>query len=243
VTNFLAFGDSITAGEVPDSTDTSTGRIKLRALQPALAYPAQLQMMLAQRYPAEALSIVVHNDGLQGETAANGVGRLASPSDGFANYPETQVLLLLEGVNDIAGDNPSEIGPAINALRSMIRNAKGRGARVLVGTLLPMIPGDKRAGPADLVVPFNNQLVPMALSEGAIVVDLYSPFLADLTDWISPLDGLHPTPAGYQEMALLFLNAIKANFEVPPVLTTVSLSPGRGSATGSSRVLLPPRPR
>ena len=73
---FLAFGDSITAGEVPDSTDSSTGRIRLRILQPALAYPAQLQMMLAQRYPAQSLSISVVNDGVQGETAVDGAGRL-----------------------------------------------------------------------------------------------------------------------------------------------------------------------
>jgi lysophospholipase L1-like esterase len=237
-TKFLAFGDSITAGEVPDSTDTGTGRVRLRALQPALAYPAQLQTMLSQRYPAQAMAISVINDGVQGETAVLGTGRL----DGELTAHMPDVLLLLEGVNDIAADDPSDIGPAINALRSMIRDARGRGAKVLVGTLLPMIPGEKRAGAADLIVPFNSQLVPMALSEGAVVVDLYSPFLADLTDWISPLDGLHPTPAGYQELALLFLNAIKANFEVPPVLTPVSLSPS-GPGRALPRVLLAPNPR
>ena len=66
----------------------------------------------------------------------------------------------------------------------------------------------------------------MAKSEGALVVDLYAGFLADTPDWISPLDGLHPTPAGYQEMARLFFDTVRAMFEVPSASTSTTVPRG-----------------
>lgn len=218
VTTFIAFGDSITAGEVPDASDTSIRKIHPRAIQPDLAYPAQLKTLLSQRYPLQTFSVV--NAGLSGESATgtNTLSRL----DTVLNANKADVLLLQEGVNDLdATDSPSSIAPTIQALQSMIRDAKGRGMRVIVGTLLPQISGLPRADASDLIVPLNSQLISMALGEGALVTDLYATFVTDTTDWISPLDGLHPTPAGYQEMALLFANTIKANFEVPPTLSPV----------------------
>ena len=53
----------------------------------------------------------------------------------------------------------------------------------------------------------------MALANGALVVDLHSAFAADVPDWIGP-DGLHPTIAGYQEMAQLFFDTIRTSFEI-----------------------------
>jgi lysophospholipase L1-like esterase len=38
----------------------------------------------------------------------------------------------------------------------------------------------------------------------------------DVTDWISPFDGLHPTAAGYQEIASVWFAAIRQSFEVAP---------------------------
>lgn len=203
VTSFLAFGDSITAGEIA-SADGS-----LTSLDPSLAYPAQLQSALRQRNASQA--IVVVNDGLTGETAAAGAVRL--PGELGRYHPN--VLLLLEGINDIHGSvGPSGIPPAIMALQTMIEEARGSGAQVIIGTLLPANPGALLPGTISLIVPFNAQLVPMATSSGAFVVDLHSAFLADMPDWIGP-DGLHPTEAGYQELAQLFLTAIQADFGTP----------------------------
>jgi hypothetical protein len=84
---------------------------------------------------------------------------------------------------------------------------------VIVGTLLPATPGALLPGTVDLIDPFNTQLVPMALANGALVVDLHSAFAADVPDWIGP-DGLHPTIAGYQEMAQLFFDTIRTSFEI-----------------------------
>lgn len=199
-TDFLAFGDSITAGEV----GTSGGA--LSQLEPSLAYPGQLQSALQQRYPRQ--SIVVVNDGLAGETAAAGAVRL--PGELSRYHPN--VLLLLEGINDIHGSTgPSGIAPAIAALQTMIEQARGSGAQVVIGTLLPATPGALLPGTVALIVPFNAQLVPMATSSGAFIVDLHAAFLADMTDWIGP-DGLHPTVAGYAELAQLFASAIESDF-------------------------------
>jgi hypothetical protein len=61
----------------------------------------------------------------------------------------------------------------------------------MVGTLLPEIAGDVKGGSWTLVVPYNHQLVPVATNAGALVVDLSSDIATDVTDWISPFDGLH----------------------------------------------------
>lgn len=230
VTKFIAFGDSITDGEVPDPSDTPTRRIHPLVVRRDLAYPAQLQALLSQRYPLQTFSVI--NAGLSGEkaTGANTLSRL----DTVLTANKADVLFLQEGINDLdATDSASSIAPTIQALRVMIRDAKGRGMRVIVGTLLPQIPGLVRADAPDLIVPFNTQLVAMALSEGALVTDLYATFITDTTDWISPLDGLHPTPAGYQEMAFLFANTLKANFEVPPIVSPVIFVNNRPRSGGT----------
>lgn len=202
VTEFLAFGDSITAGEISDGSTLS-------AIDPSLAYPGELQAALLQRYPAQP--IVVVNDGLSGETAIQGAARL--PGELARYHP--QVVLLLEGVNDLhVSSGEAGIPPAISALQTSIQQAEGSGAVVVVGTLLPAVPGALSPGTTGLIVPFNAQLVPMAQGTGALVIDSYSAFLADMADWIGP-DGLHPSPAGYQELAQLFFAAIQANFERP----------------------------
>jgi lysophospholipase L1-like esterase len=135
------------------------------------------------------------------------------------------LVLLLEGVNDLNG--ASSIPTAVRGVQTLIRQARNRGARVMVGTLLPEIPGDINAGSSGLIVAFNNQLVPAATGAGAVVVDLYGDISADVTDWISPFDGLHPTEAGYQEMARVFFNTIRNAFEVHP--SSVPYRPAMGN--------------
>lgn len=208
VTKFLAFGDSITAGFVPDGTDTFADSIYARVVQPDASYPSRLETMLRARYTGQTLTVI--NSGVPGEKAVEGVTRL--PGDLARHAPD--VLLLQEGVNDIDSFGAAAIPATVEAVRTMIRTARGRGARVIVGTLLPQISGLKRAAAPELMAPFNAQLVPMAISEGASVVDLYSGILLDVKIWISPLDGLHPTPAGYSEMARLFFGTLIVQFEV-----------------------------
>jgi lysophospholipase L1-like esterase len=231
VTNFVAFGDSITAGEIPDNTDTSLGRIRPMVVHQDLAYPARLKQLLSDRFPNQ--TFIVSNAGCQGEpvqkladqstlqrfdavmSGQGGVQTINGCPPPDPPITRVDAVILLEGVNDLSYYDEAGIAPAIAALRTMIRDARGRGAQVIIGTLLPEVAPNVRATTPDLIPLFNAQLVPMATAEGALVVDLYTPFLTNTNEWISPLDGLHPTAAGYQEMALLFFRSLETGFEVP----------------------------
>jgi len=236
VTTILAFGDSITEGEVPMAGEF---RVPPHVVEPDQSYPADLTTLLAQRYTAQGASridaftlgaantticttdpprpatsgIVVINAGCLGEQAEN-PATLSRLVDKIVTY-HPDVLLLLEGVNDLSG--AASIPGAVQGVQGLISAARSLGVRVLVGTLLPEIPGDVNAGSAPFIVPFNSQLVPVATSAGATVVDLYSDIVNDVTDWISPYDGLHPTAAGYQEMAQVWFNSVKSAFEEPSI--------------------------
>jgi lysophospholipase L1-like esterase len=210
VTNFLAFGDSITAGAVPDGTALARFR-KLQILPFDRTYPGQLVMMLKARYTTQTQQISVVKDGVQGESTAGGAARL--PNELALYQPE--VLLLLEGINDLDPLRPSSsMSTALVNLRTMILQARGRNARVMVGTLLPERPGGNDTGAINLIDPFNRDLVAMAMAEGALVVDVHQAFLPHLNDWIG-IDGLHPNEAGYQAMAQVFFDAIRGAYEVP----------------------------
>jgi lysophospholipase L1-like esterase len=199
VMNVLAFGDSLTAGAM-----TVGGQL---VVDPSVAYPTDLQMLLGQQYPAQR--IVVSGDGVVGETAAQGAARL--PGELASHRPD--VVLLLEGVNDLHGPLPDGgIPEALSGVSTMIQETRSAGIQILVGTLTPATPGALPPDTAALIAPFNAQLIPLAQANGATVVDLYPAFLTDVPDWIGP-DGLHLTVAGYEEMAQLFFSAIRTSFE------------------------------
>jgi lysophospholipase L1-like esterase len=239
VTTILAFGDSITEGEIPAFRESGSHP---RHLAPDFAYPAQLETLLGQRYTAQGISrldatcstdpappptrgLLVINTGCTGERAG-GPGTRARLDDKLVTY-HPDVVLLLEGVNDLAG--PADIPGTVQALGGLIAAARVRGARVLAGTLLPQIAGHAGAAAASLIVPFNTQFVPAAQDAGALVVDLYSPISADVSDWISPIDGLHPTEAGYGEIARVFFDRIRSAFEVTASSSTSATPNGRSS--------------
>ncbi len=200
VTRFLAFGDSITEGKL------ATGE------PPQTPYPTGLRNLLAARYAAQEFTVV--NAGLGAETTGGGVGRLA----GVLSANNTQVLLLVEGVNDLAPADSSVIPGLISNLRTMIQTARGRGVIVMLGTLLPEVFGAQRAGAAPLIVPTNDQIRSLAASQGVTLVDLYQAFHGSEATLIGG-DGLHPTEAGYQTIAQTFFEAIRNRLEGSPVPT------------------------
>ena len=83
-TQFVAFGDSFTEGKL-SSGDTAQN-----------PYPLVLVRQLAARYSTQQISVL--NEGRGGETTDVGAARL--PSVLASDNP--QVLLLFEGVNDLA---------------------------------------------------------------------------------------------------------------------------------------------
>lgn len=233
-TRFLAFGDSITAGVIPTTCSLGAppvsrcataaapltlteGLLDIRQLRADLnasssSYPLKLAALLTSRYTAQ--SIVVVNEGEPGETASAGADRL--PQVLTMQAPE--VLLLQEGINDIhrPGGQAAHVGPLVQALRTMTREAQSRGIRVFIGTLLP----EDRCGcrafdfvdGRDDIVTANDQIRAMAASEGATLVDLH-PGFAGQTSTLLSFDGLHPNETGYGKMADMFFDAIRQRLE------------------------------
>ncbi len=223
LTRFIAFGDSITAGEIPSEGPYA---IRPRNVDPYLNYATDLTRMLTLRYQSQAVS--VDNLGVQGETTSQGRARLPNQ---LAIISDPQVLLLMEGANDIPGGTAS-ISPAVGNMQAMIEFAKGQGLKVFLGNLPPenpnACPGGAssgctfRAGGAAYVVPYNASMSFLASVEGVPLVDVYGAFNGDVTTLIDT-DGLHPTAAGYQVIATAFFNAIQKTLEVPAATSATSV--------------------
>ncbi|MDH4066147.1 MAG: GDSL-type esterase/lipase family protein, partial [Acidobacteriota bacterium] len=214
-TRFLAFGDSTTAGEVsvPSSTDISGegARFSRLVLLTSASYPTQLSGLLVSRYAMQSANIEVTNSGVSGEAASEGgVKRLP----GVMASVRPEVVLLLEGYNDLNLYGSSGISRAIAALDKMAKEARNRGALVILASLTPPRPGGKNSIEPELVVEFNNRLRTLASGESAVYIDIYSALLPSLTTYIG-VDGLHPTEAGYRRMAEEFFAAIRATLEAP----------------------------
>jgi lysophospholipase L1-like esterase len=206
VDRFLAFGDSMTEGRT-----SATFQSVLTAGIPQ-SYPYKLQDRLRERYTAQTVSVL--NGGMAGERATDGVGRLPA----VIREAQPNVLLLLEGVNDLNAFGGDGIGPAIGALETMTKFARARGITVFVATLPPQRPGGPKAASEHLVGRFNNEIKRMAPEEGASVVDLNAGF--DLS--LIGEDGLHPTEAGYGRFAEVMFEAMRARFEQAPASTNLT---------------------
>lgn len=191
-TRFLAFGDSLTEGEV-------TGR----GVVPTASYPAQLLTRLRSRYPSQSSQFEVTNAGRSGELVASGEARLAQL---LANS-QTQALLLLHGYNDLLDYGAGGVNPAFVVMNRMAQDGRRRGARVFIGLIPPPIPGRQRSVPDEVVRAFNDRLREIASGEGAVIVDVYRALASDVNRYIGA-DGHHPTEAGYQRIADEFLARI-----------------------------------
>ena len=186
----MAFGDSITVGEIPD---------------PTTPYPIILQTELRSRYLPQANDIVVVNAGNGGERLLDGVLRF----EGAFAAARPEAVLLMEGVNDLLS-----LGPDVSTtlLQSMAQHAMSRNARVFLGSMLPTRPGGRLSQPVPNLLLFNSRMEAMARQQGLIYVDLYNRLLPEVAAVISD-DGLHPTVLGYRRIADVFFDAIRAELE------------------------------
>lgn len=215
VTKFVAFGDSLTAGT------TSPDPMTLAVNVPD-SYPFKLQELLAARYTDQTIQVV--NEGCAGEFTSGsstfcdgGVDRL--PDVLARERPD--VLLLMHGANDLRRSSRT-LSNIVGAMETMVGQAQSRGAVVLVASLPPQNPEGVRGDAAERVPEYARELKRMAADEGAGFLDLFN----RLGTWqgIIGVDGLHPTPTGYQRIAELWLEMIVARFEAaeppPPVPTS-----------------------
>lgn len=175
-----------------------------------MSYPDVLAKQLSLRYATQSFTMV--NEGVPNEKAIEGAVRFSS----VLSLSLPQVVLLLEGVNDINSAGASAAPGVVSSLRSMIRAARQTGATVLLGTILPERPNACRAydylDGVDDISTTNTQIRMLAASEGAILVDLHPQFAPQLAAWLG-LDGLHPNEMGYAAMAQAFFDTVRPRLE------------------------------
>lgn len=205
-TRFLAFGDSVTAGVVATLNPSGSPFYLLHDV-PNDAYPTVLRRLLTERYTSQV--ITVSNEGKGGEKAVDGVGRAQS----VINGQRPEVVLFLDGYNDLSTLGEAGIAPAIAAMNDMAKDARFRGALVFVATIPPPRIDISRGISNATVVRFNEQLRTMARGENAVLVDLYSAMSGSAALYVSD-DNRHPSVAGYKKIAETFFAAIQAVLEV-----------------------------
>ncbi len=210
-TNFLAFGDSMTQGEVsnPISTTNDADGFPAFTLQivPSAAYPRQLQLQLSSRYTQQVVQMT--NAGIAGETASHGAQRFP----GIMSSLRPEVVLLLDGANDLSALGEAGFSSAIAAIESMAKEARLRNARVFLANLPPTRLGGRNSISDSTIQAFNVRVASIARGENAILVDLHSAMAGAVNTYIGA-DGLHPNEMGYQKMAETFFTAIRADLEV-----------------------------
>ncbi len=211
---FVAFGDSITNGVTPSCQGVTPGvfdrqrdlALLLQSVNIPASYPTKLQALLAARYTSQ--SPLVLNEGQPAERAEDGVTRLP----GVLSSDAPQILLLQEGANNVNGASAAQPATVAEALGTMIRQARGRGIQVFLGTLLPQRAGGCRVHQPSQVVPTNDLIRGLANTDGVTIVDLYQAFTG-MESTLLGIDGLHPTEAGYDKMAQTFFDAIRPKLE------------------------------
>jgi len=232
LTRFVAFGDSITAGEDgidggPDTSGlcipkvTSTAGIHQGLILPdAQTYPGQLQAKLAARYATQSPTVLKR--GCPGEFAAPATLPSATRArfDAIVSTGQYDVVLIMEGSNDL--DAPvytDPIGAAAAALRSFVTDAKSVGMKPLLATIPPMNPAGRRGSGAGKVTQLNDRIQQIAGIENIPLVDVYTAFNGNLA--LLGDDGLHPNANGYAVIATAFFDVIQNAFEqkTAPVLS------------------------
>jgi lysophospholipase L1-like esterase len=211
-TKFLAFGDSMTAGEVAIAASgglTDRDRPRTFAVVPAAAYPTKLANLLRARYGAQASTIEVVNAGTPGEWAADGVRRLP----GILANTRPEAVLLLHGSNDLAALGQSGVTRTSQAIDTMAKEVRNRGARLFLATLPPSRSGGVRSVPPSVITSVNAMIRTIAAGENAVLVDVHPLLLADVTRFVGT-DGTHLTEIGYERLAEIFFESIRKDLEV-----------------------------
>lgn len=204
-TRFLAFGDSLTSG-------VESEPVRLGIFATAWSYPSKLLPKLRTRYVTQAPTIVVDNVGNPGEfaTRASTVGpggAVRLPTE--LNRYRPQVVLIMEGTNDLLDTAPEQIIPA---LESMLITAKGQNVLPMIATIPPQRPGGARDRVAKIIPSFNELIRKLANDQRVPLVDVFAVMSQDLS--LIGRDDLHPTVQGYEVMSQIFYDSIVRNLEV-----------------------------
>jgi lysophospholipase L1-like esterase len=184
---YMAFGDSITAGDGPP---------------PAANYPSRL----ASKLMAHFGDADVRNRGAEGTNSYEALERLQRN----ITFHAPAYTLILYGTNDwndrVCQDDPHCY--TVPNLRRLVREIKGYRSLPFLATLLPANPVLAPKERNDWITAVNQDLRVMAREEGAFVVDLHQAFMRQANLPTLFTDHIHPNAAGYELMAQSFFEAI-----------------------------------
>lgn len=187
----VAFGDSLTAGYGIDLEE---------------AWPARLQ----ERLDAEGFGYRVVNAGVSGETTSGGLRRLPFVLD---RNPNAELVVIALGGNDGLRGVPVDV--MMDNLEAMIREAEGRGLRVL----LAGVPAPPELG-RDYEDGFAETFREVAGATGVLLLPSLLEGVAGVAE-LNQRDGIHPTAEGALRLADNAFAALKPLLTEPPAATAV----------------------
>jgi lysophospholipase L1-like esterase len=193
---YVAIGDSITFGSNDDypPDDTSLdGRNTGGGFEPIL----NDLLTAAKGYPHNVV-----NEGISGDTSANGVGRISTT---LSNNPSAKYFLVMYGTNDGKFANGPVSSAAYKANMQAIINAIQNAGKT---PYLAKVPYSSSSAVDDSSVQaYNAAIDELRISNGISVVapGFYAWFLSHQSQLA---DGIHPNGTGYQSMANLWFNAL-----------------------------------
>ena len=187
---YMAFGDSITLGEL--SSDDQ-------------GYRARLESRLAAYFGrAEVL-----NEGVTATRSLAGANRVADS----LRRQRPAFTLIHYGTNDWNERDCRSNFPCytINSLRTMVREAKAQGSLPVLATIIPSNTGFNAFVPLERnewLELMNALIREMANQEGVVLADMWQAFfrVPEIGELFS--DHIHPNDAGYRIMADTFFDAI-----------------------------------
>jgi len=188
--HFLAFGDSITSG-------VGGG--------PGGDYPSYLAADL-RAYWGEAILI---NAGVPGTRSKQGEPRMGPT---VRQYRPAYTLILY-GTNDWNEGSCRSSFPCytIDALRSMILQARDGGSNPIIGTIPPANPAyeDRNAAERNIWINDMNELIRQMANEEAVpIAEIHADFMAEPSLEALFSDHVHPNEDGYVLMTRSWFNAI-----------------------------------
>lgn len=206
----VTFGDSITEG-----AGASPGK--------AMSWPDQLAKLLAGDKAGRCWAVA--NAGISGNRLLHngrGPNGLSRFNRDVLAVPGATHVVILEGINDIGKVRQPELqyqqvsaDQIIGAYRQLLAQAKARGLRVIIGTLLPYegaayadAAGEERRQNVNRWIRDNARLFDAVIDFDAVMQEPGQPGVMRLSDQIG--DHLHPNDAGYGRMAAAALPVILA---------------------------------
>jgi lysophospholipase L1-like esterase len=182
---YMAFGDSITAG---DGSSDGNG------------YATPLERRLREHFARGS----VINRGATSTRSTEGVERIMRNLSLFA----PAYTLILYGTNDWVECQGAVPCITIDSLRTIVQTVRDVSSLPVLATIIPANPAQTPDARNQWVASMNELIRGLAEQEGAVLADLEAAFLRepDLTALFS--DHVHPNDRGYQVMADEFFRAI-----------------------------------